>query len=242
MWYHTLNVGYRVRASGETDFPCITGERVGLGRSYVKLVGPLTYDDWCEGVRLGRSYVSEGGSHLMDFRVGDVAVGENGSELSIDAPGTITAAATVAAYLTEQPNAKRDRRGLESWNIEFARLPGTRRVKVELVVNSRAVAAKEIVADGSLQEVVFDGVRIDRSSWVAMRVPQSSHTNPVFVVVGGRPIRASRESARWCLDGVDRCWHTKSSTYKPEELADAQAAYEHARGEYRRLIQECDVD
>ena len=26
------------------------------------------------------------------------------------------------------------------------------------------------------------------------------------------------------------------------ELADAQAAYEHSRGEYRRLIQECDVD
>src|SRR5205814_3443256 len=26
MWYHTLNCGYRTRASGETDFPCIYGE------------------------------------------------------------------------------------------------------------------------------------------------------------------------------------------------------------------------
>ncbi|HMJ90810.1 MAG TPA: CehA/McbA family metallohydrolase, partial [Candidatus Acidoferrum sp.] len=32
MWYHSLNAGFRVRASGETDFPCIYGERVGLGR------------------------------------------------------------------------------------------------------------------------------------------------------------------------------------------------------------------
>ena len=31
-WYHTLNAGYRTRISGETDFPCIYGERVGLGR------------------------------------------------------------------------------------------------------------------------------------------------------------------------------------------------------------------
>ncbi|MGV3753905.1 MAG: CehA/McbA family metallohydrolase, partial [Verrucomicrobiota bacterium] len=27
IWYHTLNVGYRTRISGETDFPCIYGER-----------------------------------------------------------------------------------------------------------------------------------------------------------------------------------------------------------------------
>jgi hypothetical protein len=104
------------------------------------------------------------------------------------------------------------------------------------------VAAREIVADGSLHEITFDGVKIDRSSWVAMRVPQSSHTNPVFVIVAGRPIRASRESARWCLDGVDRCWHTKSSTYRAEELPDAQAAYDHARQEYRRRLTECEVD
>ena len=44
IWYHTLNAGFRTRISGETDFPCIYGERVGLGRSYVKLDGKLDYD------------------------------------------------------------------------------------------------------------------------------------------------------------------------------------------------------
>jgi hypothetical protein len=33
IWYHTLNCGYRTRIGGETDFPCITDERVGAGRS-----------------------------------------------------------------------------------------------------------------------------------------------------------------------------------------------------------------
>jgi hypothetical protein len=56
IWYHTLNCGYRCRVSGETDFPCIYGERVGLGRSYVKLdTGKLDYDTWVQGVKDGRS-------------------------------------------------------------------------------------------------------------------------------------------------------------------------------------------
>ena len=59
IWYHTLNCGYRARISGETDFPCIYGERVGLGRVYVKLAdGQLDFDRWCEGIKQGRSYVS----------------------------------------------------------------------------------------------------------------------------------------------------------------------------------------
>jgi hypothetical protein len=30
IWYHVLNVGFRTRLSGETDFPCIYDDRVGL--------------------------------------------------------------------------------------------------------------------------------------------------------------------------------------------------------------------
>ena len=50
-------------------FPCIYGERVGLGRVYVKLAdGKLDFDRWCEGLKAGRSYVGDGRSHLVDFR------------------------------------------------------------------------------------------------------------------------------------------------------------------------------
>ncbi len=242
MWYHALNVGYRVRASGETDFPCITGERVGMGRSYVKLVDKLDYDQWCEGIRQGRSYVSDGRSHLIDFKVNSVSVGENGSELKLDASGTINATAKMAAYLPLTTQNSPDRRGLRSWNLEHARIAGTRNVKVELIVNAYPIASQEIVADGSLQEIVFDNVKIERSSWVALRVAYSSHTNPVFVLVNDQPIRASRRSAQWCLDGVEQCWKSKERTYKASELEDARAAYDHARKEYRRLLSESNVD
>src|SRR5436190_13582583 len=137
MWYHSLNAGFRVRASGETDFPCIYGERVGIGRSYVKLDGKLNYDDWCEGVRLGRNYVSDGYSHLIDFKVNDVAVGEKGSELRLEKSGTVRATAKIAAMLDEKAPATRPR---YVWNIEKARIGETRTVPLELLVNGVSVA------------------------------------------------------------------------------------------------------
>ena len=42
IWYHTLNVGFRTRIAGETDFPCIYDGRVGIGRTYAKLGGELS--------------------------------------------------------------------------------------------------------------------------------------------------------------------------------------------------------
>src|SRR5262245_24675388 len=55
IWYHALNCGFRTRISGETDFPCIYGERVGVGRVYCKL-DRLDFDGFCDAVRDGRSY------------------------------------------------------------------------------------------------------------------------------------------------------------------------------------------
>ena len=77
----------RARISGETDFPCIYGERVGLGRSYVRQTSKLDYDDWAKGIREGRNYVSDGKSHLIDFRVNGMEVGSSGSEVQLSAPG-----------------------------------------------------------------------------------------------------------------------------------------------------------
>jgi hypothetical protein len=241
MWYHTLNVGFRTRISGETDFPCLSDERVGGGRSYVKLDGKLTYPDWCEGIRRGANYVSDGRSHLLNFKVNGIAMGENGSELQMPAPATVRATALVAAYLDEKPNpelAKRLYTETPYWDIERARIGGTRNVPVELVVNGYPVARQEILADGTLRDVAFD-LPVKKSSWVALRILGSSHTNPIFLLVGGKPIRASARSAEWCLEGVDQCWAQKERFIKPDELADARQAYEQARVTYRRLLSEC---
>ena len=71
MWYHVLNCGFSVVASGETDFPCMSGERVGIGRSYVRLPGRLDYEEWVKSLSRGESYISDGTCHLMNFQKTD---------------------------------------------------------------------------------------------------------------------------------------------------------------------------
>ena len=127
------------------------------------------------------------------------------------------------------------------WDIERARIGQSRRVPVELVVNGYPVARHEIEADGVLREVSFQA-ELDKSSWVALRILPSSHTNPIFVLVEEKPIRASKRSARWCLDGVEQCWSQKERFIKATELADAKEAYDHARATYRALLAECSAD
>ena len=254
IWYHTLNCGLRSRISGETDFPCIYGDRVGLGRIYVKLHEgqPLDFDTWVQGVKDGRSYCGDGLSHIMDFKVNDVAVGEPGSngetsQLDLNAPGKVTVTCDVSAMLEENitdetrriKNARLDQKPY--WHVERSRIGNTRTVPVELIVNGHPVGKKTIEADGHLESIEFE-TEISESSWVAVRIMPSCHTNPVFVHVDGKPIRASKKSAKWCADAVDVCWKSKSPQIRQSERDEAKQAYDEAKAFYERVLQEATTD
>ena len=267
IWYHTLNVGFRTRVSGETDFPCITDSRVGQGRVYAKVDGELTYAKWLEAVRGGRSYVSDGRSHLMDFRVNGVEVGTQRSEVQVPAGANVRVRLKAVAYLNPPPEgpsrelagdqpfafpdapdddffrtprgAIRDRPYSQRpfWHIERARLGNTREVPVEIVVDGKAVARKSLVADGEVRDLEFE-LPMAESGWIAARILPSSHTNPIFVIVNGQPMRPRRASAEWCLAAVDQCWTQKARKISAREMPDARQAYDHAREVYRKLIAE----
>lgn len=265
IWYHTLNVGFRTRISGETDFPCIYGEKVGLGRSYVKLPAKWTYEDWCEGIRAGNNYVSDGKSHLIDFTASAVTpptsdidgkarktltatvpmpILVKDSEVRLKEPGSLRFTARVAARLNVEPNLvlkASPQSAKPYWDIERARIRESREVPVELIVNGKVAETKRIVADGSLVNLVFE-TRILRSSWVALRILPSSHTNPIWVMVGDQPVRASKRSAEWCAQSLEVCWQQKERTYAAAEKDQARKDYEHARQVYRKLLAESPVD
>jgi len=250
IWYHTLNCGMETRISGETDFPCIYGDKVGLGRIYVKLPKdkPLTYEDWIQGLKDGRSYCGDGLSHLFDFAVNGLAVGETlpatkPSHLPLKQPGKVHVTCDAAALLAEQPdaitNAIRARRLDEKpyWHLERSRIRETRTVPVELIVNGKPVQTRAIPADGSIQKLEFD-VELKQSSWVALRVFPSCHTNPVFVEIDNKPIRASRKSADWCAQAVDVCWNAKVGRIREKERTAAKAAYDKAKAVYTKIATE----
>jgi hypothetical protein len=87
------------------------------------------------------------------------------------------------------------------------------------------------------RDLEFD-VPIERSSWVALRIYPTSHTNPVFVVVDGKPIRASKQSAEWCLKSVDQCWSKKEPAIRPADKEEAKKAFDVAREAYRKIHEE----
>ena len=245
-WYHVMNCGFPLKASGETDFPCMSSTNVGQGRVYVRLGvdAKLDYAAWCEGLRAGRSYVSDGYAHAVEFQVEGVRPGEG--EVKLAQPGEVLIKAQVA-FAEETPKAvahggitpPAGRRVVgDTVELHGPRLDemirGGQRL-VELVVNGQVAAARQVPADGEIHSIAFT-VPIDRSSWVALRHFPQMHTNPVNVIVGDEPIRASRRSAQWCLDVIDLLWKNRERAIAPAERAEARAAFDRAREKYRRIL------
>jgi len=101
-------------------------------------------------LKCGRSYVSDGKSHIIDFRVDERELGTEGSELRLAAPKTIHVTARVASYLSPEQDelgaflAARPLDQPPYSNIERARVGTTRNVPVELVVNGEAAGRVDL--------------------------------------------------------------------------------------------------
>ncbi len=240
MWYHTLNAGLRIPLSGETDFPCASDERVGHARSYFKTDKPGTYDGYIKAIKAGRSYVSDGFSHIIDFSVNGLEPGVKNSLLSLKKSKRVDIRADVAAYLIPEQNeigysiAKSEQEKKPHWNIERARIGKSRKVKVELIINGEVKDSQEITADGSFQNVHFTR-ELDQSGWVALRVFASAHSNPVYVELDNKPIRI-KKSIDWCIRALDQCWIKKEVRIRDNEKADAKKAYDEARSIYLKWL------
>jgi hypothetical protein len=243
-WYHMLNCGFRLAMIGETDFPCISGDRVGVGRSYVCLdrrpVGDSGYEAWIRGLQQHRQYCGDGRSHILECRVNGRVLQD--AELLLNEPGTVTIEGLLAARLEPQPTPETEARRVNAfgYDIEKARIAGTREVPIELVMNGLPVDVVKVPADGVPRSIQLR-TKITRSSWLALRIFPTVHTHPVFVVLDGKPIRASKRSAEWCRACVEKIWEVKSPFMRESERPAAAEAFDHARAAYEAIAKECEV-
>jgi hypothetical protein len=227
-WYHIMNCGFPLKASGETDFPCISGSRVGEGRVYVQLgkVDKVDFTKWCEGIAKGRSYVSDGYAHALDFRVGDQPIG---GQLDLKEPGKVKVTAKVA-FASEIPLG----------TAKGGQVPPGNKRTVELIVNGKVADSIVVDADDRPHELQFN-VPIERSSWVALRQFPQMHTNPVNVIVAGKPIRASKNSALWCLGVIDQLWRVRGPDLPENERVEARKTFDKAIDMYKKIAEESEA-
>jgi hypothetical protein len=248
-WYHLLNCGFPLKVSGETDFPCMSSRQVGQGRVYVRLgeVKSLDFGRWCEALAAGKSYVSDGYAHAVDFQVSGVRPGEGTVSLAQSSTVTVTAQVsfapatprTIAQGLIAQPGKRHllgDTVELHGPRTDDYVVGGER--QVELIMNGVAVERRTVHADGKIHEIRFE-VPVQHSCWLALRQFPQLHTNPVEVRVQNQPIRASRASALWCSAALELLWKNRQKNIAEHERDAAAAAYDVARQTYRRIAAEC---
>jgi hypothetical protein len=244
-WYHLMNCGLPVKVSGETDFPCMSGTRVGQGRVYVQLGKreKLDFGAWCEGVAKGRSYVSDGYAHALQFTVDGKAAGEG---VALAGPGRVRVAAKVA-FSSQTPLenpygsvAPPEGRRIVGDTVDLHPGPAHRAGSrlVELVVNGRVADRREVAADDATHDVEFS-VEIARSSWVALRQFPQMHTNPVSVIIGAKPIRVSKKDALWCIGCIEQLWRVRANNISAAERDEAKRTFDAAVEFYRKVAAEC---
>ena len=184
MWYRLLNCGFRVPISAGTDsFTNVADHYIaGGGRVYVHTGPKFDYAAWLDGFRKGRSFASNG--PIVSLRVDEELPG---GDVQLGVPGEVAVQASVA---TQVP--------LDS---------------VDLLVNGRSVYSMPVNGKETLE--FTRRIRIESSSWIALRAlgPRHrlilndtmafAHTSPVYVTVGGKPIRVA-DDVRFYREWVER--------------------------------------
>jgi len=222
LWYRLLNSGLRLAASVGTD-ALLDNPTLPLGgeRVYVKVNGKFTMESWLDGLKAGRSFVTNG--PVLALQVNGQGIGET---VRLDAPGKVhveaevqSASALSSLELIVDGNVVRSESGPAK--------PG-----------ERGVVIKQLVAE----------IALERSGWVALRArgpesrhvfdgPAWAHTSPVFVTVAGKPI-ASKKDAAFFVEWIDRLIDSmgrRNRYAKPEDRQRVEALFRRAQTLFREI-------
>jgi hypothetical protein len=177
IYHHLLNCGIRIPPSAGSASGVLPNP-VGYNRVYVHVGKELTWDKWWEGLRAGRSFVTNG--PLLRVRANDelpghVFTGEAGKELAIELKGELT---------TQD-------------KIRFVEIIKDGEVE-------RKVAVEELARTGSLGTIRFQtsGWFLVRAIADNPKTFRFASTAPFYVEVVESKRRISKTSAKFFLDWV----------------------------------------
>ena len=156
--YDFWNLGFRLAPVAGSDFPYIN--LPGTERSYVRIDAPFSPQAWFEGLRQGRTFVTNGPMLSLDVAGGTIG-------------DTVAAARGETVTITARARVNPDMDSLD---------------RVELVIHGDIVATAES-EEGSESLTLNHSLTADGSCWVALRAYGKNgalaHSAPVYVSVDG---------------------------------------------------------
>ncbi|MCY4647794.1 MAG: LpqB family beta-propeller domain-containing protein [Gammaproteobacteria bacterium] len=224
VWYRLLNTGSRIPGTAGTDVMSDIWRHpaVGTTRTYVHTgEDHLDYDAWTDAMAAGRAFVTSG--PILTLDVSGKGMGE---ELQLSGGEVVTVSATARSLFPMH--------------------------RMEIIRNGEIVHTVEATADGRSLGVELE-MPVEGSGWIAARAlgpPQHgamdsylfAHTNPVFLIADGEPIRSPEDAAffvRWIdqvLDELRAMDRWDDPAHKDEVLA----TFEEGRRLYQAQIDDPD--
>jgi hypothetical protein len=196
LWYRLLNCGLRLAATAGTDTfmnyceqQMVSNPPAG-DRVFVHVDGAFTTESWCDGVRSGRTFVTNGpmlGLDIEGHGIGDQIAAQTGRVLHVE--GTATSAVPL------------DR-------IELV-------VNGEVVASAAREEGERTVAlshDLRVDASCWIALRCSGAKNEAVLDPDGAfaHTSPAYVAVPGAPL-ACRNDAEYFIDWIERLIATTES-------------------------------
>lgn len=184
-WYHILNAGFRFPSVGASDFPYCRA--LGDCRTYVHLGEDRKMRAWTDGAVAGQSFMTTG--PMLDFKVNDALPGDT---LDLEGePGSVKIGLTVRSEVA---------------SVSDIEILGNGKVLKHFRIDRQTPA-------GQLpQKLSYRlSLPLSESTWLAARahgeqVPglpnAEAHTNPIYVILGNKPI-SDADSVAWLLARLD---------------------------------------
>ncbi len=223
VWYRLLNTGFRIPAGAGTDamanFASLRGP-VGMNRVFVRSGPKLDYRAFLGALKAGRTFASNG--PLLSFTLDGREVGE---EIALPGPRELAA-----------------RVGLRSI-VPVERL--------EIVSNGAVVETVPLAPGGKSADAVIP-LPVTDSAWFTLRAWSSAAsepvldiyafatTSPIYVTVGGRPIRNAGDAryfVRW-IERIEEAANAHAGWNDGTEKAEVLARLEAAKAVFRRRAEE----
>ena len=214
LWYRLLNCGFRVPASAGTDcfLNQIKSRLPGQERVYVKIDGEFNYQRWIDGLKAGRTFVTN--APMFEFGVNDLRAGDT---IRLAQPDKIR----VVGRVTSQ------------YPLDRVEIIYNGDVNYAADIPSKAT---DVRLDRKISIPGSGWIALRASGPDHPDQPRGTvfgHTSPIYVEVDHKPLDA-RAEAEFFLGWIDRLWQDvrkrnrlpgRHHLHVESQIAQARAVY-----------------